>query len=176
MSKTIRNYLIIGIICLLVGAGITGIVAGKQLYSLRESEAAVVSSIAELRRESNELAGSIAAVKTGLDGCTSTIAALGGAVQRLGGTIQQLGASVETIKSDIREINARQSDVDIKLSELGNAISDFGETLHGLTGSVSNASGGLQQAMEELSGSDDIIDEATGILLGLPSAGSQGTK
>ena len=67
MQKIIRNYFIVGIICILVGTGITGIITGRQLHNLRESEAAVVSSIAELKRQNQELSDSIAAIKTGLD-------------------------------------------------------------------------------------------------------------
>ena len=176
MQKTIRNYFIIGIICLLVGAGIVGIITGRQLHNLRESEAAVVSSIAELKRQNQELSDSIGAIGEGLNKCTGTVAAVGGAIQCIGGTVQQLGASVDAIKRDIGQIKSGQSDVDTKLSNLGNTISSLGESIHGLTESIHSATTGVQQAAGELSGTDSIIEQATGILQGLPGAGSQGTK
>ncbi len=176
MEKTIRNYIIVGIVCLVVGAGIVGIITGRQLHNLRESEAAVVSSIAELKRQNQELSDSIGAIGEGLNKCTGTVAAVGGAIQCIGGTVQQLGASVDAIKRDIGQIKSGQSDVDTKLSNLGNTISSLGESIHGLTESIHSATTGIQQAAGELSGTDSIIEQATGILQGLPGAGSQGTK
>ena len=64
MQKIIRNYFIVGIICILVGTGITGIITGRQLHNLRESEAAVVSSIAELKRQNQELTDIVAKLPT----------------------------------------------------------------------------------------------------------------
>ena len=176
MQKIIRNYFIVGIICILVGTGITGIITGRQLHNLRESEAATITALAELERQNQELAGNIAAIKTGLDNCTNSVAAVGGAIQCIGGTVQQLGASVDAIKRDIGQIKSGQSDVDTKLSNLGNTISSLGESIHGLTESIHSATTGVQQASDELSGTDSIIEQATGILQGLPGAGSQGTK
>ena len=176
MQKTIRNYFIIGIICLLVGAGITGIITGRQLHNLRESEAAVVSSIAELKRQNQELAGNIAAIKTGLDNCTNSVATVGKQVQQLGGAVQNIGASVDAIKQDIGQVAAGQSEFNAKLSEFGRAISGLGESIHGLAEPIHNAATGVQQASNELSGTDSIIEQAAGILQGLPKASQEGTK
>jgi len=176
MQKTIRNYFIIGIICLLVGAGITGIITGRQLHNLRESEAATITALAELERQNQELAGNIAAIKTGLDNCTNSVATVGKQVQLIGGTIQSFGTSMESIKRDIGQIKSGQSDVDTKLSNLGNTISSLGESIHGLTESIHSATTGIQQASDELSGTDSIIEQATGILQGLPKASQEGTK
>ena len=176
MQKTIRNYFIIGIICLLVGTGITGIITGRQLHNLRESEAAVVSSIAELKRQNQELAGNIAAIKTGLDNCTNSVATVGKQVQLIGGTIQSFGTSMESIKRDVGQIKSGQSDVDAKLSNLGNTISSLGESIHGLAEPIHSATTGVQQASDELSGTDSIIEQATGILQGLPKASQNSTK
>lgn len=176
MSKTIRNYFIIGIACLLIGAGITGIIVGKQLHSLRESEAATVAALAELERQNQELAGNIAAIKTGLDNCTNSVATVGKQVQLIGGTIQSFGTSMESIKRDVKQISTGQSEFDAKLSEFGRTISIFGDTIHGLAEPIYSASTGVQQASSELSGADSLIEQAASILQGLPSAGSQGTK
>ncbi len=176
MQKIIRNYFIVGIICILVGAGITGIITGRQLHNLRESEAAVVSSIAELKRQNQELSDSIGAIGEGLNKCTGTVAAVGGAIQCIGGTVQQLGASVDAIKRDIGQIKSGQSDVDAKLSNLGNTISSLGESIHGLAEPIHSATTGVQQASDELSGTDSIIEQATGILQGLPKASQNSTK
>jgi len=176
MQKTIRNYFIIGIICLLVGAGITGIITGRQLHNLRESEAATVAAIAELERQNQELAGNIAAIKTGLDNCTNSVATVGKQVQLIGGTIQSFGTSMESIKRDVGQIKSGQSDVDAKLSNLGNTISSLGESIHGLAEPIHSATTGVQQASDELSGTDSIIEQATGILQGLPKASQNSTK
>jgi len=176
MQKIIRNYFIVGIICILVGTGITGIITGRQLHNLRESEAAVVSSIAELKRQNQELSDSIGAIKTGLDNCTNSVATVGKQVQLIGGTIQSFGASVDAIKRDIGQIKSGQSDVDTKLSNLGNTISSLGESIHGLAEPIHSATTGVQQASDELSGTDSIIEQATGILQGLPKASQEGTK
>ena len=176
MSKTIRNYFIIGIACLLIGAGITGIIVGKQLHSLRESEAATVAALAELERQNQELAGNIAAIKTGLDNCTNSVATVGKQVQLIGGTIQSFGTSMESIKRDVGQIKSGQSDVDTKLSNLGNTISSLGESIHGLAEPIHSATTGVQQASDELSGTDSIIEQATGILQGLPKASQNSTK
>ena len=176
MQKTIRNYFIIGIICLLVGAGITGIITGRQLHNLRESEAATITAIAELERQNQELAGNIAAIKTGLDNCTNSVATVGKQVQLIGGTIQSFGTSMESIKRDVGQIKSGQSDVDAKLSNLGNTISSLGESIHGLAEPIHSATTGVQQASDELSGTDSIIEQATGILQGLPKASQNSTK
>ena len=176
MQKTIRNYFIIGIICLLVGAGITGIITGRQLHNLRESEAATITALAELERQNQELAGNIAAIKTGLDNCTNSVATVGKQVQLIGGTIQSFGTSMESIKRDIGQIKSGQSDVDAKLSNLGNTISSLGESIHGLAEPIHSATTGVQQASDELSGTDSIIEQATGILQGLPKASQNSTK
>ena len=176
MQKTIRNYFIIGIICLLVGAGITGIITGRQLHNLRESEAATITALAELERQNQELAGNIAAIKTGLDNCTNSVATVGKQVQLIGGTIQSFGASVDAIKRDVGQIKSGQSDVDAKLSNLGNTISSLGESIHGLAEPIHSATTGVQQASDELSGTDSIIEQATGILQGLPKASQNSTK
>ena len=176
MQKTIRNYFIIGIICLLVGAGITGIITGRQLHNLRESEAATITALAELERQNQELAGNIAAIKTGLDNCTNSVATVGKQVQLIGGTIQSFGTSMESIKSDIGQVTARQSDFSAELSRFGSAVSGLGQSIYGLAGSISSASTGVQQASSELSGADSLIEQAASILHGLPGAGSQGTK
>ena len=176
MQKIIRNYFIVGIICILVGTGITGIITGRQLHNLRESEAAVVSSIAELERQNQELAGNIAAIKTGLDNCTNSVATVGKQVQLIGGTIQSFGTSMESIKRDVGQIKSGQSDVDAKLSNLGNTISSLGESIHGLAEPIHSATTGVQQASDELSGTDSIIEQATGILQGLPKASQNSTK
>ena len=176
MQKTIRNYFIVGIICLLVGAGITGIITGRQLHNLRESEAAVVSSIAELKRQNQELSDSIGAIGEGLNKCTGTVATVGKQVQLIGGTIQSFGTSMESIKRDIGQIKSGQSDVDTKLSNLGNTISSLGESIHGLAEPIHSATTGVQQASDELSGTDSIIEQATGILQGLPKASQNSTK
>ena len=176
MQKTIRNYFIIGIACLLIGAGITGIIVGKQLHSLRESEAATVAALAELERQNQELAGNIAAIKTGLDNCTNSVATVGKQVQLIGGTIQSFGTSMESIKRDVGQIKSGQSDVDAKLSNLGNTISSLGESIHGLAEPIHSVTTGVQQASDELSGTDSIIEQATGILQGLPKASQNSTK
>ena len=176
MQKTIRNYFIIGIICLLVGAGITGIITGRQLHNLRESEAATITALAELERQNQELAGNIAAIKTGLDNCTNSVATVGKQVQLIGGTIQSFGTSMESIKRDVGQIKSGQSDVDTKLSNLGNTISSLGESIHGLAEPIHSATTGVQQASDELSGTDSIIEQATGILQGLPKASQNSTK
>ena len=176
MQKIIRNYFIVGIICILVGTGITGIITGRQLHNLRESEAAVVSSIAELKRQNQELSGNIAAIKTGLDNCTNSVATVGKQVQLIGGTIQSFGTSMESIKRDVGQIKSGQSDVDAKLSNLGNTISSLGESIHGLAEPIHSATTGVQQASDELSGTDSIIEQATGILQGLPKASQNSTK
>jgi len=175
-KKTIRNYFIIGIICLLVGAGITGIITGRQLHNLRESEAATITALAELERQNQELAGNIAAIKTGLDNCTNSVATVGKQVQLIGGTIQSFGTSMESIKRDVGQIKSGQSDVDAKLSNLGNTISSLGESIHGLAEPIHSATTGVQQASDELSGTDSIIEQATGILQGLPKASQNSTK
>ena len=176
MQKTIRNYFIIGIICLLVGTGITGIITGRQLHNLRESEAATITALAELERQNQELAGNIAAIKTGLDNCTNSVATVGKQVQLIGGTIQSFGTSMESIKRDVGQIKSGQSDVDAKLSNLGNTISSLGESIHGLAEPIHSATTGVQQASDELSGTDSIIEQATGILQGLPKASQNSTK
>ena len=176
MQNTIRNYFIIGIICLLVGAGITGIITGRQLHNLRESEAATITALAELERQNQELAGNIAAIKTGLDNCTNSVATVGKQVQLIGGTIQSFGTSMESIKRDVGQIKSGQSDVDAKLSNLGNTISSLGESIHGLAEPIHSATTGVQQASDELSGTDSIIEQATGILQGLPKASQNSTK
>ena len=176
MQKTIRNYFIIGIICLLVGAGITGIITGRQLHNLRESEAATITALAELERQNQELAGNIAAIKTGLDNCTNSVATVGKQVQQLGGAVQNIGASVDAIKQDIGQVAAGQSEFNAKLSEFGRAISGLGESIHGLAEPIHSATTGVQQASDELSGTDGIIEQATGILQGLPKASQEGTK
>ena len=176
MQKIIRNYFIVGIICILVGTGITGIITGRQLHNLRESEAATITALAELERQNQELAGNIAAIKTGLDNCTNSVATVGKQVQLIGGTIQSFGTSMESIKRDVGQIKSGQSDVDAKLSNLGNTISSLGESIHGLTESIHSATTGIQQASDELSGTDSIIEQATGILQGLPKASQEGTK
>ena len=176
MQKTIRNYFIIGIICLLVGAGITGIITGRQLHNLRESEAATITALAELERQNQELADIVAKFGTKLDSCTSSVAAVGKQVQLIGGTIQSFGTSMESIKRDVGQIKSGQSDVDTKLSNLGNTISSLGESIHGLTESIHSATTGVQQASDELSGTDSIIEQATGILQGLPKASQNSTK
>ena len=176
MQKIIRNYFIIGIICLLVGAGITGIITGRQLHNLRESEAATITALAELERQNQELAGNIAAIKTGLDNCTNSVATVGKQVQLIGGTIQSFGTSMESIKRDVGQIKSGQSDVDAKLSNLGNTISSLGESIHGLAEPIHSATTGVQQASDELSGTDSIIEQATGILQGLPKASQNSTK
>jgi len=176
MQKTIRNYFIIGIICLLVGAGITGIITGRQLHNLRESEAATITALAELEQQNQELAGNIAAIKTGLDNCTNSVATVGKQVQLIGGTIQSFGTSMESIKRDVGQIKSGQSDVDAKLSNLGNTISSLGESIHGLAEPIHSATTGVQQASDELSGTDSIIEQATGILQGLPKASQNSTK
>mgnify|MGYP003752804221 FL=1 len=176
MQKIIRNYFIVGIICILVGTGITGIITGRQLHNLRESEAAVVSSIAELKQQNQELSDSIGAIGEGLNKCTGTVAAVGKQVQLIGGTIQSFGTSMESIKRDIGQIKSGQSDVDAKLSNLGNTISSLGESIHGLAEPIHSATTGVQQASDELSGTDSIIEQATGILQGLPKASQNSTK
>ena len=176
MEKTIRDYFIIGTICLIAGAGITGIITGRQLHNLRESEAAVVSSIAELKRQNQELSDSIGAIGEGLNKCTGTVAAVGGAIQCIGGTVQQLGASVDAIKRDIGQIKSGQSDINTKLSEFNNSLSNLGQSIHGLAEPIHNATTGVQQASDELSGANEIIDTATGILQGLPKASQNSTK
>ena len=49
-----------------VCAGITGIITGRQLHNLRESEAATVAALAELERQNQELASNFGAIKAGL--------------------------------------------------------------------------------------------------------------
>jgi len=176
MSKTIRNYFIIGIACLLIGAGITGIIVGKQLHSLRESEAATVAALAELERQNQELTDIVAKFGTKLDSCTSAVAAVGKQVQQLGGAVQGLGTSVDTIKRDIGQIAAGQSEFDAKLSEFGRAISGLGQSIHGLAEPIHSATTGVQQASDELSGTSGLIEQAASILQGLPKSGTQGTK
>ena len=176
MQKTIRNYFIIGIICLLVGAGITGIITGRQLHNLRESEAATVAAIAELKRQNQELTDIVAKFGTKLDNCTNSVATVGKQVQLIGGTIQSFGTSMESIKRDVGQIKSGQSDVDAKLSNLGNTISSLGESIHGLAEPIHSATTGVQQASDELSGTDSIIEQATGILQGLPKASQNSTK
>ncbi len=176
MSKTIRNYFIIGIACLLIGAGIVGIITGKQLHSLRESEAATVAAIAELKRQNQELTDIVAKFGTKLDNCTNSVATVGKQVQLIGGTIQSFGTSMESIKRDVGQIKSGQSDVDAKLSNLGNTISSLGESIHGLAEPIHSATTGVQQASDELSGTDSIIEQATGILQGLPKASQNSTK
>jgi len=176
MQKIIRNYFIVGIICILVGTGITGIITGRQLHNLRESEAATITALAELERQNQELAGNIAAIKTGLDNCTNSVATVGKQVQLIGGTIQSFGTSMESIKRDVGQIKSGQSDVDAKLSNLGNTISSLGESIHGLAEPIHSATTGVQQASDELSGTDSIIEQATGILQGLPKASQNSTK
>ena len=176
MEKTIRDYFIIGTICLIAGAGITGIITGRQLHNLRESEAATVAAIAELKRQNQELTDIVAKFGTKLDNCTNSVATVGKQVQLIGGTIQSFGTSMESIKRDVGQIKSGQSDVDAKLSNLGNTISSLGESIHGLTESIHSATTGVQQASDELSGTDSIIEQATGILQGLPKASQEGTK
>ena len=176
VEKTTRNLLIALGIGLLAGAGITGIITGRQLHNLRESEAATITALAELERQNQELAGNIAAIKTGLDNCTNSVATVGKQVQLIGGTIQSFGTSMESIKRDVGQIKSGQSDVDAKLSNLGNTISSLGESIHGLTESIHSATTGIQQASDELSGTDSIIEQATGILQGLPKASQNSTK
>ena len=176
MSKTIRNYFIIGIACLLIGAGITGIITGRQLHNLRESEAATVAAIAELKRQNQELTDIVAKFGTKLDNCTNSVATVGKQVQLIGGTIQSFGTSMESIKRDVGQIKSGQSDVDAKLSNLGNTISSLGESIHGLAEPIHSATTGVQQASDELSGTDSIIEQATGILQGLPKASQNSTK
>jgi chromosome segregation ATPase len=176
MSKTIRNYFIIGIACLLIGAGITGIIVGKQLHSLRESEAATVAALAELERQNQELASNFGAIKAGLDRCTSAVTSVQGSIQQLNGKIQNLGTVMESIKSDIGQVTARQSDFSAELSRFGSAVSGLGQSIHGLAEPIHSATTGVQQAAGELSGADSLIEQAASILHGLPSAGSQGTK
>lgn len=176
MEKTTRNLLIALGIGLLAGAGITGIIAGRQLSDLRAAEAAVVSSIAELKRQNQELTDIVAKFGTKLDSCTSSVAAVGKQVQQLGGAVQNLGTSVDSIKSDIGQIKSGQSDINSKLSNLGNTISSLGESIHGLAEPIHSATTGVQQASDELSGTDSIIEQATGILQGLPKASQNSTK
>ena len=178
--KGLPLWLRAGAVGFVIGAivctGITGIIAGRQLSDLRAAEAAVVSSIAELKRQNQELTDIVAKFGTKLDSCTSSVAAVGKQVQQLGGAVQNLGASVDTIKRDVKQISTGQSDVDAKLSNLGNTISSLGESIHGLTESIHSATTGIQQASDELSGTDSIIEQATGILQGLPKASQEGTK
>jgi len=176
MEKTIRNYIIVGIVCLVVGAGIVGIIAGRQLSDLRAAEAAVVSSIAELKRQNQELTDIVAKFGTKLDSCTSSVAAVGKQVQQLGGAVQNLGSSVDTIKRDTGQIAAGQSEFNAKLSEFGRAISGLGQSIHGLAEPIHSATTGVQQAAGELSGADSLIEQAASILQGLPKSGTQGTK
>ena len=176
MEKTTRNLLIALGIGLLAGTGITGIIAGRQLSDLRAAEAAVVSSIAELKRQNQELTDIVAKFGTKLDSCTSSVAAVGKQVQQLGGAVQNLGASVDTIKRDVKQISTGQSEFDAKLSEFGRTISIFGDTIHGLAEPIYSATTGVQQASDELSGTDSIIEQATGILQGLPKASQNSTK
>jgi len=176
VEKTTRNLLIALGIGLLAGAGITGIIAGRQLSDLRAAEAAVVSSIAELKRQNQELTDIVAKFGTKLDSCTSSVAAVGKQVQQLGGTVQSFGTSMESIKRDVGQIKSGQSDVDAKLSNLGNTISSLGESIHGLAEPIHSATTGVQQASDELSGTDSIIEQATGILQGLPKASQNSTK
>ena len=77
MEKTIRDYFIIGTICLIAGAGITGIITGRQLHNLRESEAATVAAIAELKQQNQELTDIVAKFGTKLDNCTNSVATVG---------------------------------------------------------------------------------------------------
>ena len=176
VEKTTRNLLIALGIGLLAGAGITGIIAGRQLSDLRAAEAAVVSSIAELKRQNQELTDIVAKFGTKLDSCTSSVAAVGKQVQQLGGAVQNLGASVDTIKRDVKQISTGQSEFDAKLSEFGRTISIFGDTIHGLAEPIYSATTGVQQSLDELSGTDSIIEQATGILQGLPKASQNSTK
>ena len=176
MEKTIRDYFIIGTICLIAGAGITGIITGRQLHNLRESEAATVAAIAELKRQNQELTDIVAKFGTKLDNCTNSVATVGKQVQQLGGAVQNIGASVDAIKQDIGQVAAGQSEFNAKLSEFGRAISGLGESIHGLTESIHSATTGVQQASDELSGTDSIIEQATGILQGLPKASQNSTK
>ena len=176
MEKTTRNLLIALGIGLLAGAGVTGIIAGRELHNLRTAEAAVVSSIAELKRQNQELTDIVAKFGTKLDSCTSSVAAVGKQVQQLGGAVQNLGASVDTIKRDVKQISTGQSEFDAKLSEFGRTISIFGDTIHGLAEPIHSATTGVQQASDELSGTDSIIEQATGILQELPKASQNSTK
>ena len=176
MEKTIRDYFIIGTICLIAGAGITGIITGRQLHNLRESEAATITALAELERQNQELTDIVAKFGTKLDNCTNSVATVGKQVQQLGGAVQNIGASVDAIKQDIGQVAAGQSEFNAKLSEFGRAISGLGESIHGLAEPIHNAATGVQQASNELSGTDSIIEQATGILQGLPKASQEGTK
>jgi chromosome segregation ATPase len=176
MEKTIRNYFIVGIICVFVGSGITTAIAGRQLRALRESEKSVVSSLAELERQSKEFAAGLATVRTKLDSCTSAVTAVQGSVQQLDGKIQNLGTVVGAIKSDIGQVTARQSDFSAELSRFSVAISGLGQSIYDLAEPISAATAGVQHASGELSGADEIINTVTGIIQGLPSAGQGGTK
>ena len=176
VEKTTRNLLIALGIGLLAGAGVTGIIAGRQLSDIRKSEAAVTSALADLKRQSEELSNSITAIGTGLENSSKSVAALGGQIQQLGNTVQSFGTSMESIKRDVGQIKSGQSDVDAKLSNLGNTISSLGESIHGLAEPIHSATTGVQQASDELSGTDSIIEQATGILQGLPKASQNSTK
>ena len=176
IPANIRVGVICALIGLVVGAGIVGIISRGQLSDIRKSEAAVTSAITELERQNQELAGNIAAIKTGLDNCTNSVATVGKQVQLIGGTIQSFGTSMESIKRDVGQIKSGQSDVDAKLSNLGNTISSLGESIHGLAEPIHSATTGVQQASDELSGTDSIIEQATGILQGLPKASQNSTK
>lgn len=176
MEKTIRNYFIVGIICVFVGSGITTAIAGRQLRALRESEKSVVSSLAELERQSKEFAAGLATVRTKLDSCTSAVTAVQGSVQQLDGKIQNLGTVVGAIKSDIGQVTARQSDFSAELSRFSVAISGLGQSIYDLAEPIYSATTGVQQSLDELSGADSLIEQAASILHGLPGAGSQGTK
>ena len=176
VEKTTRNLLIALGIGLLAGAGVTGIIAGRELHNLRTAEAAVTSALADLKRQSEELSNSITAIGTGLENSSKSVAALGGQIQQLGSTVQSFGTSMESIKRDVGQIKSGQSDVDAKLSNLGNTISSLGESIHGLAEPIHSATTGVQQASDELSGTDSIIEQATGILQGLPKASQNSTK
>ena len=173
---TIRYALIGLLIGIAISAGITGIITGRQLHNLRESEAATITALAELEQQNQELSDSIRAIKAGLDSCTSAVAAVGKQVQQLGGAVQGLGTSVDTIKRDIGQIAAGQSEFDAKLSEFGRAISGLGQSIHGLAEPIHSATTGVQQASDELSGTSGLIEQAASILQGLPKSGTQGTK
>ena len=178
--KKIPSSVRIGILCALIGliagAGLYSIFSGRQLSDIRKSEAAVTQSIADLERQNQELAGIVANFGAKLDSCTSAVTAVGKQVQLVGGAVQDIGTGVGAIKSDTRQIAAGQSDINAKLSEFGQSISGLGSSIHGLAEPIHSATTGVQQAANELSGSNELIDTASGILQGLPKAGQGGTK
>ena len=165
MWKKISVYLLILFAGVLIGAGI---VSRGKLSDIRESETAVVTAIAELERQSKELADSIRAVREGLNRCTDAVAAVRGELQQFGTAIQGLGTGVERVNRDVRDINTGQSAINAKLSSLGGSILDLGNSFQGLRDRLSETASGVHQASGELSESIELLDTATGILHELP--------